>query len=211
MRAMRHVTMRRVKVPLLTLAGLTLLGGHAHAHAFRGGLDYYEQFQEGVSVILAYPGTLFPILAVGILVGLWHADGILRALPFFMIGLLIGLPLAALAGPAVALWLIALGFGTAVLAALLPVHHRLEVWILSFATGVLAMVTSLEGHGFFELPVAIHLGIFLAALFAFVASANATRLVVSRFSGPVGTIAFRIAASWIAAALVLFLAFEWRG
>ncbi len=198
-------------MPALAAFWSLALTEQADAHAFRSGLDYYEQFQEGVGVVLAYPGTLFPILALGILIGLWHTDGILRALPFFAAGLVIGLPLAALAGPSVATWLIALGFVTAVLAALLPRHNRLEVLALSFGTGLLAMMTSLEGHGFFELPVAIHLGIVLAALFAFVASANAARMAIMRFAGPVSAIVFRIAASWIAAALILFLAFEWRG
>ena len=205
--------MTRRGVTPACLAALCLLwpARPAQAHAFRSGLDYYEQFQEGVSVVFAYPGTLFPILALGILVGLWRGDGIARSLPVFAVALVLGLPPAALVGPTVGIWLIALGFVTAVLAALLPRHDRWEVWVLSAAIGLFATMTSLEGHGFLELPFSIHIGILLAALFAFIASANAVRICLARFATPVTPIVFRIGASWIAAALILFLAFEWRG
>lgn len=196
---------------VLALSGSLVAAGPAHAHAFRSGLDYYEQFQEGVGVVFAYPGTLFPIVALGVMVGLWQADGIVRSAPVFVAGLFLGVPLAAFVGPSVATGLIGLGVTTAVLAALLPHHHRAIVWSLAAATAVLVSATSLEGHGFLELPVAIHVGILLAALFAFIASANATRLSITRFASPVTAIVFRIAASWIAAALVLFLAFQVRG
>lgn len=198
-------------LPLLAAAISFAATGHAQAHAFQSGADFYEQFQEGGYVVLAYPGVLLPLVAAGFLAGLWHTDGMARTFPAFIIGLLIGVPAASLVGPVVAILLIVLGIITAALGALLNQHNRLECKTLGFATGLLAAMVSLEGHGLFELPLFIHLGIVILATMVFVGSANLVRLTINRLEHPIITIGFRVAASWIAAMLVLFLAFEFRG
>lgn len=200
-----------LKVPLQAALFLLATMGRAEAHAFRSGADFYDQFLEGASVVLAYPGILLPLIAVGILAGLWHDDGMACAWPSLTSGLVLGIPLSVFAGPVVAIWLIGLGVLTAVLAALLPRHGTVQVVALAFLTGLLAMMTSLEGHGLFELPAFIYAGIFVAGNFAFVASANLTRMTIERFPADATSILFRVFASWIGAMLLLFLAFEWRG
>ena len=200
-----------LKVPLLAALFLSAATARTEAHAFRSGADFYEQFLEGASVILAYPGTLLPVMAIGILAGLWDRNGMVRAWPAFAAGLVLGMPLSALIGPAIAIWLIALGVLTASLAALLSQHNAIQCLILSFLTGLLAMMVSLEGHGLFELAGFIYVGIFVAANIVFVATANVTRMTIEQFRTAVTSIAFRVFASWIAAMLLLFLAFEWRG
>lgn len=199
------------KVPLLAALFLTATTSNAAAHAFRSGAEHYDQFLEGASVILAYAGTLLPLTASGILAGLWHVDGMVRTWPALAAGLLLGLPLSVYASPMIVIGLVALGVVTAVLAALLPHHTAIECRVLAFLTGLLAMMASLEGHGLFELPVLIYAGIILTASFVFVAAANLTRMSIERFPNHVTVIVFRVLASWIAAILLLFLAFQWRG
>ncbi len=183
----------------------------AYAHAFKSGTDLYEQFVEGGSVIVIYPEVLLPLCAAGILVGLWHADGMVRSWPVFALGLILGVPSAVLVGPWIALWLIGLGLLTAFLAALLSRHGKAQCLILAFLTGLVSIMSSLEGHALFELPVFIYLGILFVANIAFVASANLTRMTIDRFQFAAVPIIFRVAASWIATILLLFLAFELRG
>ncbi|MEL7272147.1 MAG: hypothetical protein AAGK33_01800 [Pseudomonadota bacterium] len=183
----------------------------ANAHAFQSGLDYYEQFLEGASVITLYPQALLPLMALGLLAALWHKDGMARCWPAFAVGLVVGLPLSALVGPWVIPTLMILGLVTAVLAALLSRHHPMPCLALAFLTGLFAMLASLEGHGLFELPLFIYAGILFMANLVFMATANLSRLALDTFTAKPVPIAFRVAASWIATVLVLFLAFQLRG
>ena len=205
------MTLYRLAAPLLAVPFLLGTTASAWAHAFQSGADFYEQFQEGGSVILTYPSVLLPLVAAGFLAGLWHTDGMARTFPAFLGGVLLGIPLASFVGPVVGVLLIVLGMATASLAALLTRHHPIECLTLGFATGLLAIMVSLEGHGLFELPFFIHLGIVLLSIVVFVASANLARLSIDRFQHPFVAIGFRVAASWIAAVLLLILAFQFRG
>ena len=202
---------RKIYLPLLAALFSCVSLGQAHAHAFKSGQSYYSNFLEGIYVIVAYPGVLLPIIAAGLLAGLWDKNGVTRALPAFSAGIIIGIPVSALVGPQVALALIVLGIVTATLAALLSRHFMIESLSLSFLTGLLAMMTSLEGHGFFELAAFIYVGLIVAAIYVFVALAGSTRMALEKFQSGVTSIVFRVAASWIAASLLLFLAFELRG
>lgn len=185
--------------------------GGVQAHAFRSGSDAYAQFLEGTSVILFYPESLLPLVAAGILVGLWHKDGMGWSWPAFAVGLLIGLPLSVLVGPWVKILLMVLGVLTGALAALLPRHNKPEALAIAFATGLFVMLVSLEGHGLFELPLFIYVGILFMANLAFIIPANVTRMSLERFTFDALPIIFRVAASWIATILILLLAFEMRG
>ncbi|MEN0041205.1 MAG: hypothetical protein AAF764_07685 [Pseudomonadota bacterium] len=204
------MTIKRWAAPCLAVPFL-LETTSAWAHAFKSGSDFYEQFQEGGGVILAYPATLLPLLAAGLLVGLWDKDGMARSFPFFAVGILLGIPLASVVGPSVALVCVVLGMIVATLAAVLNKHVAIESFAVAFATGVLTTAVALEGHGLFELPFFIHAGIVVLAIVVFVACANLVRLTMNRFENPIIAIGFRVAASWIAAALLMMLAFELRG
>lgn len=182
--------------------------GRAEAHAFDTGADQYAQFIEGVGVILASPETLLPLCALGILISLWQPEGLLRIWPVFLIGQLAGIPIAAAVGP----WIIpavqGAGLIIAVSAALLQQHMRLIVTLTGVVLGILVMSASLEGHGFLELPVAIHLGIFFGINLAVACVAGLVRFALEQVPAYWMRILWRIAASWVAAILVLLFAFN---
>jgi len=191
------------------LAGAAaLVAPRAHAHAFESGADSYAQFVEGASVVLAYPGLLLPVLALGVLLTLWDIDGLPRVWPVYIGGLLAGIFLGGVVGPWIAAVFLALGVLVASLAAILPHHRRAEALALAGATGVLVMAGSLEGHGLFELGLFIHIGLFFGANIALALAAGVVRLAFMQSSAAWVRIGARVAASWIGAALVLMLAFS---
>ena len=187
-----------------------LCATQAEAHAFKSGADFYAQFQEGVSVILAYPQTLLPLLALGVLLSLWQPEGLLRVWPMFLAGLVIGF----FAGPLVGTWIVsttlAVGIATAILAAILERHSDIETKSLGFGLGFLTMASSLEGHAFFELPFFIYFGIFLAANMVVAVAAGLTRYALERWKQNWMRIVWRVVASWIAAISLLLIAFAIR-
>lgn len=202
---------REVKVPLLAALFLSVTVTGVAAQAARSGADYADQFGEGAWVILTYPDTLLPLMAIGILVGLWRRDSMMRAWIALASGLVLGMVSSAFVAPPGVIWLSAMGVLTATLAALLPRLSMLLSLALAFLTGLLAMMVNLGGYRMFELPVLVYAGIFVAANFVFVTAAGLTGLSVERFPAPATSILFRVFSSWIAAILLLFLAFEWQG
>lgn len=183
------------------------LAGPARAHSFLPEGGFYDRFIEGNVVILAYPATLLPLVALGLLASLWDLEGLLRTWPSLIIGQLVGIGLAAAMGPSVLLALLAAGALVAMLAALLPSHSATEVRLAAAATGMLVVAVSLEGHGLFELPLAIHLGILFATNLSVAFAAAIPRLTLERSNAAWLRIVWRVAASWIAAILVLYLAY----
>lgn len=197
----------------LALAALaaSIPASQADAHAFEAGADYYAQFVEGASVILTYPELLLPVLALGLLLTLWHPDGLPRVWAIYIGGLVAGIFGAAVVGPWMAIVLLALGVLTSALAAVMPRHSYGEAAVLAGVTGVLVMAGGLEGHGLFELGLFIHLGLFFGANIALAVPAALTRLAFMQSEAAWIRIGARVAASWIAAVLVLILAFTLRG
>ncbi|SIN90286.1 hypothetical protein [Vannielia litorea] len=195
---------------LLIGALAALSAARGEAHAFKSGADQYAQFLEGTGVVLGYPALLLPGLALGILLGLWSREGLPRVWPFFLAGLAGGVGLAALVGPWVSPLLMGLGVLTACLAALLPRHTRAEAAALALLTGLLLTAAGLEGHGLFELGAFIHLGLFFGANLALAVPAGLVSMALDRHRAPWVRIGARVAASWIAAILMLMLAFALR-
>lgn len=196
------------------VAGTVLVGlpAHsAHAHSFDTGADSYAQVIEGASVVLSDPGLLIPILALGILLSLWDADGLPRAWPVYLVGLVAGIVLAAFVGEWVAVAFIGLGLVTASLAALWGRPPAPLAVGVAGLTGIGAMAVSLGGHGLFELSVFIHLGLLLGVNIAVAVAAAAARFALDRVKAPWMRIAWRVVASWMGAVLALYLAFELTG
>ncbi len=187
-----------------------LAAGRAEAHAFKSGADQYAQFLEGTGVVLSYPALLLPTLALGILVSLWSTEGLPRVWLLFVAGLVAGVFVAPLFGPEVSTLLMGLGVLVATLAAVLPRHSRAEASVLAALTGLLLTAASLEGHGLFELGVFIHLGILFGGNLALAVPAGLVSFVLEGNAPPWVRIGARIAASWIAAILMLMLAFALR-
>ena len=200
----------RARLPLAALA-IIGLATPALAHSFLPEGGFYDRFIEGALVVLAYPATLLPLVAAGLLASLWHPDGLLRIWPVMIAGQAVGVGVAALVGTWVLPVMMGAGVTVATLAALLPSHSALIVYVAAAITGLLALAVSLEGHGLFELPLAIHLGIFVAANVAVALGAGLPGATLEGNDKAWVRIAWRVAASWIAAVLVLYLAFTLAG
>jgi hypothetical protein len=187
------------------------LPGRAVAHAFQGGAEPYAQFVEGAGVILAYPGILLPVLAMGVAISLWQTEGLPRVWPFALAGQVVGVFAAVLAGPWIAMAVMALGVCTAVLAALWPESRRGVITAFCFLSGLGAVSVALEGHGLFELSVFIQLGILFGVNLVLAVGAGAAALTLERVPAAWMQIGWRVVSSWIAAILLLVLAFTIRG
>lgn len=196
----------------LVAAPVAVAPGLAHAHAFTAGADAYSAFLEGVGVILGTPGIILPLVALGVMVMLWKPEGLLSAWPLFLVGQVIGLGLAPLVGPYAAVLPVSVGVVLAVLAALVPIA-RLgpAVPILAGMTGFVVMLAALEGHGWGELGIPIYAGLLFGANIATAAMAGIIKILFETWPGQITRIGTRILASWVAAILVLYLAFALVG
>jgi hypothetical protein len=180
----------------------------AQAHAFTAGADLYRQFVEGSTVPLVTAPILMLLLPLGLLAGLWRQNGMVLIWPGFALGLLAGIPAAPLASPGIALAASGVGIVLAVLAALAV---PLTLWPargLATLAGLTASMVSLEGHGWGELPVLIHLGILFGAHLVVMVPAALVASSLDHWNDrPWLRIGWRILASWSAAISVLLLAF----
>jgi|TARA_Y100000815_G_scaffold271495_1_gene298183 hypothetical protein len=188
-------------------AALVLPATRADAHSFGAGTDTFEAFVEGFNAVLFSPFSLLPCLSLGLLLTLWHLEGMVKAWPYLIASHVVGFGIA----PAVGTWvipaLVGAGCVTGAVAAVLPHPSRPVALALNTTVGLLTMLVSLEGHQWFELSLPIYLGIFAAASFAVAAGAGVARLVIERVPHPWVRIAIRIAASWLAAMQMLMIAF----
>lgn len=188
-------------------AAFLLTGSRADAHSFGAGSDAFGAIVEGATAVLSSPVALLPCLSLGLLLTLWQNEGMVKAWPVLIFGQIAGFLLAPFVGTEIVTASVALGFGIAALAALLPRHVPEEAFLLAGANGFATMLVSLEGHGWMELAIPIHLGIFAGANFAVAAGAGIARLILERLPYPWVRIGIRIAASWLAAIQVLMVAF----
>lgn len=189
------------------LAALMFSANTAQAHSFGAGTDAFEAFVEGANAVLLSPVSLLPCLSLGVLLTLWQVEGMLRVWPLLIVAHIFGFIVAPTVGVWVIPALVILGALTATLAALLPRHVTIEVFILSGVVGLFTMLVSLEGHGWLELATPIYVGIFAAASFSVAAGAGLARLALEQVRVTWIRIALRVAASWLAAAQVLMAAF----
>jgi len=201
--------MRRAAAVVLIAAAAP---GTAHAHAFATGRDAYGNFLEGAGVALGSPGLLLPVLSISVALGLWQREGLLKAWPHALAGSLLGLAVAPLTGPWIALTAMGLGLLLAVLAALVPLARVSAAlpWLAALAMAA-TLAAALEGHTFGEIPQATRVGLLFGAHFGLAAGAGLVRLVRDRLDYPATIIGWRVMASWLAAILVLYLAFSVAG
>ena len=193
----------------LGLAGALAIPGVAHAHAFASGGDAYGNFVDGTMVVLASPDLLLPVLALAVMLGLWHRDGILKAWPYAFLGSVAGIAAAPLAGPWVAGATLGIGAVLAVLAALVPLARiSPAIPVLAALAALVTLATALEGHAYAEIPHATRLGLLFGFHFMLAAVAGLVRYTRDQIDHPATTIGWRVVASWLAAILVLYVAFS---
>ena len=192
----------------ITCAAAVLAAGRVHAHAFESGADQYAQFTEGAGVVFTYPSTLLPLMALGILLSLWHSEGMVKAWPYFLAGQIVGLFTAAVVGIWILNAMLAFGILLGALAALLGKYNQNIMLGLAGLTGLISLSLSLEGHGLFELPIFIYVGILFGTNIVVACAAGLVRYVMERYQAEWVRITCRVAGSWIAAMLMLILAFN---
>lgn len=195
----------------LAVAAASIAAAPAHAHAFNADADWYGQFLEAAGVVLGLPQLILPIAALGIFLALWDLDGLPKAWPAYLAGQVAGLGLAPSVGPAVAVAPVIVGAIAGIAGALGWPRSRLAALSIAFAMGTAVFASSFEGHGFLALSVYIHVGFLFAANVAVAAVAGLARVTFDASDAAWVRIGWRIAASWLAAILVLFAAFSLAG
>ena len=196
----------KIFYPILVLA--VLLGAPAQAHSFLAEGGAYDMFVEGTTVILKDVRLLLPIVALGLLIALWKADGLISAWPANIVGNVLGVPLALLVNDTIILIYLLIGVLVALVAALTPKRNASEIRGLAFVLGFVSMLSALEGHEFFELPIAIYLGLIFGINLVLAATANISGLILSTFRAKWVEISIRAICSWTAAIGILIIAVE---
>jgi hypothetical protein len=196
--------MRSVWVAVALLSSVKM----ATAHTFVGGAGYYDQFTDGVTVIVIYPAILLPLIALGLFLSLWDHDGLPRALPFFFISQLIGICAAMFVGEFVLLFLMAVGMITAGLGALYTNLSKTWAYLVAGLTGCSVLLVALEGHSLFELPIFTYLGLLFGSSLVVMVSAGLARLTLDTFNFSWVRVGLRVMCSWVGAILVFMIAFE---
>lgn len=185
-----------------------LVPGVARAHAFGSYDSAYQNFLEGAAVFMAAPGLVLPVLAVAVALALWQREGLLQAWGLGLVATILGQGLALLAGPWIAMVPLGLGLVVAVLAALVPLARLGPAMpVLAGLTLLAVTVTSLEGHGWGEVALATRVGLLFATHLVLAAAAGAVRFTRDKVPHRATDILWRVVASWLAAILVLYVAF----
>lgn len=193
-------------------AAASLAPGPARAHAFATGQDASGAILDGVGVVLASPVLLLPVLALAVALALWQSDGLVRAWPHFLIGTLVGMAAAPYAGSWAAVLPMGLGLVVAALAALAPLDRLGPALpLLAGLAGFATLLAALEGHGWADVPLPTRLGILIAAHATLAVAAGLVAVSRARIAHPLTTTLWRIVASWLAAILLLYLAFMLKG
>lgn len=183
----------------------------AQAHGLGPMATPTQAALSGARAVLSYPETLLPLLAIGLLLAMWDARrGLPRALPALLVGLAGGVVLSPLMQDGMAVISVILGLGSAV--AVAAAGQRMPTWgavPLAVLGSCAALGSLIHGQPFDSLPMALVAGLLVTALLAVALPALAGRMVLSGGAGwrPV---VMRIAASWLAAILLLILAFTFR-
>lgn len=187
------------------LAGAILPTGAA-AHAFDPGADPYRQIIEGAFAALSDPVLLFALLPLGLALGLWRSDGLAQLWPALAAGLVAGAAAAPLAGPAIVPAAHLAGLAVALLGA---AALRWPSWLMAAAaasTGLVSGMAALEGHAVQDLPAPAVLGLLGGALLLGTIPAGLVSATRDATAAPWVTLAWRIAASWLAAIALMLAA-----
>ena len=183
------------------------LAGPALAHGFPPKVPFHDRVFDGIEEVLFSPATLLPLIALGLLIGLYGRRVLAQLWAVLIFSQILGLALAATTADWILPPLLGAGGLIASLAALLPSHSVREVQLATAATCALAVAAALDGHGPFDTPFASLLGILVAVNLTIGAAAVLPLGTMAISSAAWLRILWRVAASWIAAALILYLAF----
>lgn len=195
---------------LIWASGFCAVADTASAHAFKAGAGHYEAFIEGTSVVLFWPPTLAAMLTLGILVSLWRAEGMVAIWPYMIIGQLIGFGLSSFNLEGTATLPYFLGLLTAIFAIFALTTNKSLIAIIAAFSGLSVIMSALEGHPIGSLSLAIYLGIFVAANLGVAVSAGLVAMSIAKIKSSWAVLGWKIIASWLAAMIILQLAFAFR-
>ncbi|MEM8540854.1 MAG: hypothetical protein AAGF25_07850, partial [Pseudomonadota bacterium] len=99
---------------------------------------------------------------------------------------------------------------TAIFAALGVISIKWMIGLIATISGLAVMSAALEGHPLGSLSVAIYAGLFFAANLGVAVSAGIASIALEKFTANWMKIAWKVIASWVAAIIILQLAFEMR-
>lgn len=199
--------MRKTRLIALLALSAAALPGVANAHNFKTGTAI-PQAIDAIGAALNDPVLLLTLLPLGLMASVWRTEGLLVVWLPAAIGLLLGIPLAAVATPWFAVPSLLMGVSCAALAVIARDYPPGLMKAMAFVTGLFAMLSVLEGHGFFELSIAIYAGLLIGANAAFVIAAAIARAMLEKLPMVIARIAPRILSSWTAAIALMLLAFH---
>lgn len=187
---------------------LSLVPGVVAAHSFSSGLTPAGYLVEGALAVLAQPWLILPAAALGVALGLAGRRGLWRALGVLAVALGVGLAVSPyVVAQAIVAPPLGVGIVVAVVAALTPPGRvRAALPGLAALTGLTVGADALEGYYAVDMPPTLLIGILGAALGTVAAVAGLAILTRGRFPLPWVTILWRVAASWVAAIQLLYLA-----
>ena len=201
--------MRRAAATATAGAGAGLAAAApAGAHSFAAGADAYALFVEAVGVPASEPPAAVALVALGLMAGIWHPDGMPRIWPALIAGAVVGV----LAAPAVAL---PLGLPLLLLAVLTGGLGALALdWPRALPAGLAAVIAalagalSLAGHAWGTLPLAVHAGVLVGINLLVTVPAGLVAGTRRSIAAAWPMIVWRALASWAAAVAILVAAFE---
>ncbi len=195
---------------LAALSGAAiLLPIAAQAHNFSKG-TFVPSVIDGIGASLNDPFTLLTLVPVGLMASMWDKEGMLRIWPALIAGMVIAVPCAAFSFPGIAIPALLVGATCALLAIISGRYPPALVMGLAALAGFLAIMATLEGHGFFTLPISIYIGILIGANFVVAAAAGVVRFWFDKVAAPWARLPVRILSSWTAAVTLMYLAFQLR-
>ncbi|MEM8648356.1 MAG: hypothetical protein AAGF86_18735 [Pseudomonadota bacterium] len=180
----------------------------ASAHAFKDDGGFYELFLEGNKAVFLDLRVAISVLAAGLLVALWTAEGLIKAWPFFLGGNVAGVLLCAAGMPDPSLVLYGLtllcGLGAAA-AVSLP-----ALWMRGIAVimGAVPGIAVLFDHTLGNVPIGFILGLFFGLNLVLATAAGLVSLTLEHLPYGWVRIAWRAIAAWLVAITIMILAVE---
>ncbi len=197
---------------LAPLAALALLApGLAEAHAFTTDLPFDLAFLSGVLTLISAPEQALPILVLGVGPGIWFEGRQRRLWLAFLIGMVATLAVTPfLAGEWAGMVSVFFGIIIAAHAALLSLAWtRAMPVVLGAVMGFAVSLVGFYGYAYGEVQIATQIGYIATALALLILSSKLVQFTRRVFPGAVVPILWRIVSSWLAAILVLYLAFAY--
>ncbi len=194
---------RRIPAP-----AALLLAQPAAAHGGDPGDPLVGQFSAGLQLPFSDARLVVALLVVALALALRGPEDLRRRLLPILTVSCLGIAAASLAPPGTAAGLLVVILILSGLIAAWPSQPDVLRLTLAASGTFLLSVASLQGQSYAEVGPGLPLGLVLAVILGIAVPALAVATLTDRLSGPIPTIALRVAASWLAAVAAMMLALE---